>query len=234
MKDLTTEQKQFIEQKQNEYHEFSLKNNLLENELAVLKIERDKKQEEYEEAKSQLDSAYKIYSINRCNFDNSKVEYVNKAEIKYIFLIILKVFGILNAVSLGATLAGVIDILSFKDVLNYFLCTPLLGGSLSVIVANFFSDKTRRKFLKKFYNLEDSKKLLDDIEENKKVFSEKNIAFEEKKKALKECKYHIEQLEYRIRSNKCEMDNIKSSIFDVICAKDEDKIESSMSLNLKK
>ena len=42
MKDLTTEQKQFIEQKQNEYHEFSLKNNLLENELAVLKIEREK------------------------------------------------------------------------------------------------------------------------------------------------------------------------------------------------
>ena len=102
-------------------------------------------------------------------------------------MIILKVFGILNAVSLGATLAGVIDILSFKDVLNYFLCSPLLGGTLSVIVSSFFSDKTKRKFLKKFYNLEDSKKLLDDIEEKRKVFSEKNIVFEEKKKALKEC-----------------------------------------------
>ncbi len=234
MKDLTEKQKQFIEQKQNEYHEFSLKNNLLENELAVLKIERDKKQEEYEEAKSQLDSAKKIYSINRCNFDNSKVEYVNKAEIRHVFLTLFKSFGVFSVISLIATLAGAIDILSFKDVLNYFLCTPLFGGSLSVIIANFFSDKTRSKFLKKFYNLEDSKKLLDDIEENKKVFSEKNIVFEEKKKALKECKYHIEQLEYRIRSNKCEMDNIKSSIFDVICSVDEDKIESDFVLNLKK
>lgn len=234
MKDLTEKQKQFIEQKQNEYHEFSLKNNLLENELAVLKIERDKKQEEYEEAKSELDSAKKIYSTNRCNFDNSKVEYVNKAEIRHVFLTLFKSFGVFSVISLISTLAGAIDILSFKDVLNYFLCTPLLGGSLSVIVANFFSDKTRRKFLNKFYNLEDSKKLLDDIEENKKVFSEKNIVFEEKKKALKECKYHIEQLEYRIRSNKCEMDNIKSSIFDVICSVDEDKIESDFVLNLKK
>lgn len=234
MKDLTEAQKQFIDQKQTEYHEFSSKVNLLENELAVLKVEKKQKQEEYEDAKSQLDAVNRVYSINQHNFDTNKVEYVNKAEIRYVFLTLFKSFGVFSVISLIATLCEVVDIVSFKDVLTYFLCTPLLGGSISLIISSFFSDKTRSKFLKKFYSLEESKKILDDIEENKRIISEKKIIFEEKKKALKDCKYHIEQLEYRVKCNKYEMEKIKSSIFDVVCAKEEDKIESGMSLNLKK
>lgn len=234
MKDLTEAQKQFIEQKQTEYHEFSSKINLLENELAVLRVEKNKKQEEYEEAKSQFDGANRVYSINRHNFDTSKVEYVNKAEIRHVFLTLFKSFGVFSVISIIATLCGVVDIVSFKDILTYFLCTPLLGGSVFLIISSFFSDKTRSKFLKKFYNLEESKKILDDIEENKRILNEKKIIFEEKKKALKDCKYHIEQLEYKVKCNKYEMDKIKSSIFDVICYVEEDEMESGISLNLKK
>lgn len=233
MKELSEEQKTLISQKQNEYHIFSNLVNLLENEIAELSIKNSEKLAEYEEAKEQFISAERVYSSNQLVFNNCKIEYVNKQEVKNIFSILFKSFVFFTAINIVAYLCGFIDVVAFKDVLNYFLCTPLFAGSLSLLGTSFFSNKIRERLIKKFYELDESKEMLKKLDKDIKNVEEKRRIFEDKKKDYKECSSHMEQLEFKVKCNKNEMENIKTSIFEIIYDNDKEEFNSDISLSLK-
>ena len=87
MMDLTQEQKEFITSKQEEYHQFSTKINLLENEASELRVLRREKLDECETAKDEYNSANRAYWANQNILDDNKIEFVNRGEIKHIFSI---------------------------------------------------------------------------------------------------------------------------------------------------
>lgn len=234
MMDLTQEQKEFITSKQEEYHQFSTKINLLENEASELRVLRREKLDECETAKDEYNSANRTYWANQSILDDNKIKFVNRGEIKHIFSFLGKGFVCINLLSIIATLFGLIDVVDFKDGINYFLCMPLLGDSFLLVISNLFYNKVKSKLIVKFYELDESKRLLDTIDRNSKVVNEKRKLYEEKKNDLKKCDYRIEQVEYKINCNKYEMDKIKTAIFEMICSTDNNELDSGMSLSMKK
>lgn len=216
MNDLTNEQKQLITKKQEEYHDLSTKVSLLQNEIATLSTDKSRVLSEYEKAKIEYYSLNCKYFEKLNDFNISRSEYINKGEIKFIFSVLGFAFAGAFVINLLRNLVGIIDILSFKDAINYFLCVPLLGSAISISIASVFSDKVRQKLLSEFNNLDNTKNLSKKIEDDLILVTEKKSIYERLTNELKGIKYHIEQLEYKVKCNKYEMDKIKSCIFDII------------------
>lgn len=234
MKDLTEEQKELISQKQKDYHCFSNKVILLENELAELGVEKKVKCVEYEKAEKEYLGAEGVFSGNKFGLEVMENEYVNKQEFRYVFSLLVKSFLIFLSITIIISLFGVIDIVSFKDVISNFLCVPLFGGSMTLLGASFFSSNTRKKIVKKFYELDETKSYIDTLKKNEQVAIEKKNVYEEKKKIYNDCKQYMEQLEHKIKCSKYEMEKIKNSIFDIIYSTIDEELDSNMSLNLRK
>lgn len=234
MKDLTEEQKELISQKQKDYHCFSNKVILLENELAELSSEKSEKLSEYEKAKGEYIKVEGILTSNNFGFDIKKNEYVNKQEFRYVFTLLFKSFMFFASINVIISLLGFIDIISFKDVISNFFCAPLFGGAMILLGAGFFSDNIRKKIIKRFYELDETKSLLETLEKNEQNSLEKKKVYEEKKTNYQDCKCRMEELEHKIRCSKYEMEKIKNSIFDIIYSTIDEELDSNMSLNLRK
>lgn len=234
MKDLTNEQKEFIDMQSEEYRNFENRLNELKNEAELLYEEKQIKCREYEKAKEELDSLIREINHDQEFLDNSMVRYVNKKEIRYVFTTLAKSYGVFFALNLVLTLAGVIEILNISDLLTYFFCAPGLMGTTLIVVSSFFLYKKREQLTKEFHNLDESVKLHEIIDRKKEEAKEKKRIFEEKKTAFRDVKNQTKQIEFKIGSVKHAMDQIKTNIFETIYSNDDVIYTSDMILQRKK
>ena len=143
----------------------------VDNKVEIEENKEDKKDDSNYVEKEKLSIKVEgILTSNNFGFDIKKNEYVNKQEFRYVFTLLFKSFMFFVSINVIISLLGFIDIVSFKDVISNFFCAPLFGGSMTLLGASFFSSNTRMKIIKRFYELDETKSLLETLEKNEQDY----------------------------------------------------------------
>lgn len=222
---------QFIEEKTTEYNNFKKRFEELKEERENLYKEQRIKTAEYEKARDELSKVSKELSHDQEFMDNLMISYVNKKDLKTVLISTGITYGTVTLFALISLIALNINIQDIGHFINTFIVLPSSVSIIPAMLSSLTSNKRREKYAREFYELEETQKIQEKVNEKKEIKKDKQKVHDEKRTDMKSGRYHIEQVEYKMQSVRHTMDKIKTEIVEAICNEEYPSQESQMILN---